>query len=189
VTGAAPAATTLERRAERWIAPYWNARHLLNTREWLVRLEPEADEPLRLAALVHDCERMIPGGPRVVPSDPPDDERYLRAHSERSAHVAADWLRETGATARVVEDVAELVRLHEVGGTARADVLQAADSISFLDVNDEVVLGWVADGRATRAQARAKLDYMLQRIRIEPARELAWPLHARVAARLEEQAA
>src|SRR5919204_78346 len=66
-----------------------------------------------------------------------------------------------------------------------AVVVQAADSISFLDVNDGVVLRWLADGRATREQARAKLDYMLERIRIARARELALPLYERSVARLE----
>jgi hypothetical protein len=175
---------TLERKAERWIAPYWNAHHLLNTRDWLVRLEPAASDALRIAAVVHDCERMFPGGPAVDPRAPHDDERYLREHSERSARYAAGWLREEGADETLVADVAELVRLHEVGGTDGADLVQAADSISFLDVNDGVVVGWVADGRATPEQARGKLDYMLDRIRVDRARELALPLHARALARL-----
>ena len=57
--------------------------------------------------------------------------------------------------------------------------------MSFLDVNDGVVLKWLADGRATRAQARAKLDHMLGRIRVERARELALPFYERSVARLE----
>ena len=179
----------LERKAEVFVAPYWNAHHLLNTRDWLVRLAPDASEALRVAAVVHDCERMFPGGPVVDPSGPHDDETYLRAHSERSARFAGEWLRGERADARFVDEVEELVRLHELGGTPDADLLQAADSISFLDVNDHVVLNWVADGRATRAQARAKLDYMLERIRFEHARELALPLYARATARLEELAA
>jgi len=177
----------LEREAERWIAPYWNAHHLLNTRDWLVRLDPAASDALRIAAVVHDCERMFPGGPAVDPSAPHDDKRYLREHSERSARYAADWLREEGSDEPLVLDVAELVRLHEVGGTDGADLVQAADSISFLDVNDGVVVAWVADGRATPEQARGKLDYMLGRIRVERARELALPLHERAVARLERE--
>ena len=176
---------TLEPKAERWIEPYWNAHHLRNTRDWVVRLEPRASEPLRVAALVHDCERMFPGGPVVDPSAPHDDETYLREHSERSARYAGEWLRGEGAAPEVVAEVAELVRLHEVGGTPAADLLQAADSISFLDVNDGVIRKWVAEGRATPDQARGKLDYMLDRIRIARARELALPLYERSVGRLE----
>jgi hypothetical protein len=177
--------TELEQRAKAWIAPYWNAQHLLNTREWLVVLEPNASEALRIAALVHDCERMFPGGPAVDPSIPADDETYLREHSERSARLAAEWLRETGADGDLVAAVEGLVRLHEVGGTPEADVLQAADSVSFLDMNGWVVVKWVDEGRATPAQARAKLDYMLDRISLERARSVALPLHERAVAELQ----
>jgi hypothetical protein len=179
----------LEPKAEAFVASYWNAHHLLNTRDWLVRLAPDASEALRVAAVVHDCERMFPGGPVVEPSAAHDDERYLREHSERSARFASEWLRSEGAEARFVDEVEELVRLHEIGGTPDADLLQAADSISFLDVNGEVVLKWVVDGRATRAHARGKLDYMLERIRLKRGHELALPLYQRAAARLEEPAA
>jgi hypothetical protein len=180
--------TDLERKAEEFVAPYWNANHLANTRDWLVRLAPDASEALRIAALVHDCERMFPGGPVVDPAAPHDDEAYLREHSERSARYAGEWLQRDGAGSALVAEVAELVRLHETGGSPDADLLQAADSISFLDVNDGVVVGWVAEGRATREQARGKLDYMLERIRVERARELALPLYERATARLAEAA-
>ncbi len=46
-----------------WIEPYWNAEHLVRTRDWLLELEPDASEALRLAALTHDMERHFPGGP------------------------------------------------------------------------------------------------------------------------------
>lgn len=176
---------TLEAAAERWIEGYWNERHLLRTRDWLLEVEPDASEALRVAALVHDCERMFPGGPAVDPSLPPDDEEYTRVHSELSARYAAEWLREQAAPEGLVAEVDELVRLHEVGGTRGAGLVQAADSLSFLEVNGELVVRWVRDGRATPEQSRAKLDHMLARISVPRARELAEPLHERAAALLE----
>lgn len=177
--------TELERKAEVFVEPYWNAPHLLNTRDWLVRLAPEASEGLRVAALVHDCERMFPGGPPVDPGAPHDDETYLREHADRSARFAVEWLQAQDAPASLVAQVGELVRLHEFGGTPDADLLQAADSLSFLDVNDALVATWIADGRATPAQARGKLEYMRERIRVDRARALACPLYERALARLE----
>jgi hypothetical protein len=179
----------LETAAERWIEPYWNAHHLVRTRDWLLELDPGASEALRIAALLHDCERMLPGGPPVDPALPPDDEEYVRAHSERSAQVAGDWLRRQGADDELVAEVRELLRLHEVGGSPAADLLQAADSLSFLEVNDELVVRWVEEGRATLAQSRAKVEYMYERIRPARARDLAAPLHARSLERLEAAAA
>ena len=52
---------SLEEEALEWIAPYWNANHLVRTRDWLLELEPDAPEGLRLAALTHDMERHFPG--------------------------------------------------------------------------------------------------------------------------------
>jgi hypothetical protein len=177
---------SLERLAEQWIAPYWNAEHLRRSRDWALELDPGATEAVRLAALTHDMERHFPGGPSVDPSAPPDEPTYLREHSERSARIVGEWLRGEGAHDALVADVQELVQLHEVGGTPAADLVQAADSLSFLDVNWEVTLRWVREGRATPAQSRAKLDWTLARMRI--GRELALPLYERAVAALAEAA-
>jgi hypothetical protein len=179
----------LERRAEGWIEPYWNARHLVRARDYAVTLDPEASEPVRIAALTHDIERHFPGGPQFDPSTmAPDDEEYNRAHPERSARIVAAWLREEGAEDGLVDEVAELVRLHEWGGTPAADLVQAADSLSFFEVNYDLVAGWVRDGRAGVAQARRKLDWMLDRIRRPGARDPALPLYARAVEHLEAAA-
>jgi hypothetical protein len=176
----------LERRAEEWVAPYWNAEHLVRSRDWLLELDPEASEAARLAALTHDMERHFPGGPHVNPGAPPDAPTYLREHSERSARIVAEWLRGAGADDAIVSHVERLIRLHEVGGTPEADLVQAADSLSFLDVNWRVTLRWVQEGRATPAQSRAKLDWTLERMRV--GRELALPLYQRAVAALERAA-
>jgi hypothetical protein len=175
----------LEREAERWIEDYFNARHLVRTRDWAVELDAEADEALRVAALTHDIERREPGGPRLDPRRQAwDDPEYLRAHSERSARIVGDWLLGLDATPGVRERVADLIRRHETGGEGAADVLQAADSLSFLEVNAGRARDWVSGGRCTLPQARAKLDWMLERIALPPARALAVPLHERAVALL-----
>ena len=169
---------TLARRAERWIAPYRNARHLERARDWLLVLDPDASEALVLAALTHDMERHFPGGPTMEPGTmAPDDEPYRRAHSERSARIVGEWLRDQGADPALAADVERLVLAHEVGGSVDEDVLQAADSLSFLEVNGELVADWYRAGRCDRDRARAQLDYMFGRIRLERARELARPLY------------
>ena len=78
--------TTLEERARAWIEPHWNLEHLVRTREWLLEIEPDASEALRLAALTHDVERQFPGGPvQDLSISPDDDIEYRRVHAERSA--------------------------------------------------------------------------------------------------------
>ncbi len=169
---------TLEERAHIWIKPYWNALHLERTLYWLVELEPDAGEALRLSALTHDMERHFPGGPQMDPRTmAPDDEEYRREHAERSAQIICDWLVGEGASNDLVEDVRRLVRAHEVGGANDEDLLQAADSLSFLETNGELVASWFANGRCDRERAKAQLDYMFDRIRLPAATELARPLY------------
>jgi hypothetical protein len=164
----------LERAAEAWIAGYFNERHLLRTRDWLVALDPGASEAARVAALTHDIERRVPGGPRLDPRVQAwDDAAYLRAHSERSARLVGEWLGDVAARPEVVR----LIERHEVGGDDASDLLQAADSLSFLEVNAARARAWVAEGRCDVAQAQAKLDWMRDRIRVAAAREDARRLH------------
>jgi hypothetical protein len=169
--------------AERWIEPYWNAEHLRRTRDWVLVLEPGAGEALQIAALTHDIERMFPGS---MPFDPmtmaPDDRHYNLVHSERSAGFVTDWLREQGAATSLVTEVELLILLHECGGSAAADILQAADSLSFLEVNVPLVQRWIADGRAGVREVRAKHRWTFERIRSERGRELALPYFERAMA-------
>ena len=172
------AVSALTTCAEEWIRPYWNARHLERTRDWLLVLEPNAGDALVIAALTHDMERHFPGGPSMDPATmPPDDQAYQRAHSERSARIVGEWLLAQGAAEPLVADVERLVLSHEVGGSPDEDVLQAADSLSFLEVNGELVAGWFTSGRCSRERAKEQLAYMLDRIRVVRATELALPLY------------
>lgn len=170
----------LEARASEWIAPYWNARHLVRTRDWVLELDPDASQALRLAALTHDIERHFPGGPTPDPGNP----LYERAHAERSARIVADWLTAEGADPELVLAVRDLVRAHEEGGWPEADILQAADSLSFLEVNVERPVAWVREGRCDLATAKARLRHLGERIKPAHAREAAAALLAEAERRL-----
>jgi Domain of unknown function (DUF4202) len=165
-------------RAERWIEPYWNAEHLRRTAHWVLVLDSDAGETLRLAALTHDMERHFPGGPVQNLTLPPEsDVEYWREHSERSARIVGEWLRGEGAPETTIAEVERLVHLHEVGGDHDADVLQAADSLSFLEVNVDVPYAWARRGDCDLERARAQHTWMFERIRVPAARELAGPLY------------
>jgi hypothetical protein len=178
----------LERAAEAWIADYFQARHLLHTRDWVVELEPGAGAPLRVAALTHDIERRVPGGPDPWQHDW-GDPRYVLAHSARSARIVTTWLEEQGASAELVAEVERLILHHEIGGYPDADLLQAADSLSFLEVNAGRAREWVAEGRCALPQAQAKLDLMLDRVAVAKALPIAARLHAAATAGLHAEPA
>jgi hypothetical protein len=190
ITGTAlPEVTPLEARALEWIAPYSQAEHLVRARDWVLVLAPDASPALRFAALTHDIERHFPGGPtQNLATDAWDDPDYLFAHSTRSADIVQRWLEDAPEPLDrgFVLDVRRLVLLHELGGDEQADVLQAADSLSFLETLQDLAAGWVRRQQCSAAKADAKLRYMRDRIRLPGARELAEPLYAQAAAQLPD---
>jgi hypothetical protein len=167
----------LERTAEDWIEPYTDAHHLRRTRDWALRLQPAAPLAVRLAALTHDMERHFPGGPTMDPAYmEPDDMRYLRAHAERSTAIVTSWLHEQGASPELIATVGDLVRHHETGGSPAADLVQAGDSLSFLETKRSLMQRWLANGRCDLARAERQATWMAERIRLATARPLAAPL-------------
>jgi hypothetical protein len=168
--------------ARAWVveSEHPHARHLLRTEDWLLELDPEAGEALRLAAVLHDIERAFPDNDAPWDSARDwDSPGYNRWHQDRSADVAARWLRERGdAPPELVSDVEGLIRVHEEGGWREADLLQAADSLSFLETLVPLAVGWVESGRAPRERAAAKVQSSLDRIApgLTRARELAKPM-------------
>ena len=165
-------------RAHGWVRERTGSphlEHLERTLAYAMELDPGASEALRLAALTHDIERSYPEG--RLPYDSAfswDDPTYNRLHQDRSADIVAGWLRDQGAAEPLVAHVEALVRVHENGGSPEADVLQAADSLSFLETMTGLVLGWL--DRVPRERAQGKLQHSYDRIRVERARALAGPL-------------
>ena len=181
--------------ARAWVSEHYgrSAEHLLKAEEWLRRIDPAASEAMLLATVTHDMERAFtgPDSPEQYPALGPDDPIYNQAHSDRSARIVSDFLRQQGASDELVTQVAELIRVHEIGGWPDADWVQAADSLSFLEVNIDFFLerinapqhGW------TLEQVRAKFDWMYSRIQIDDARDLATPLYASAIKRWEKKKA
>lgn len=177
--------SSLIETARQWVIdsyPY-NSSHLLRSLEWLDRIAPGSREAVRLATLTHDMERAFPGPDSPVNTGA-NDEEYYRAHSERSAHIVGGWLREQQADPMLIADVEALIRVHEVGGWAEADLVQAADSLSFLDTNVDLFLGFARSGKFTIEDVRRKFDFSYERIRVPHARPLALPLLQAAQARL-----
>jgi hypothetical protein len=157
--------------------------HLERTLDWLLVLEPDAAPALQIAALIHDIERAIPLAEGEAAPDSMSPE-YNDWHQRRSAAGARRWLSEQHASPELIAEVAALVRVHEDGGSPDADLLQAADSLAFLEVQTDLFAGFVADGRLARADAERKVRWMYERVAVPHARELAGPLLEDALARL-----
>src|SRR4051812_15846700 len=128
--------------ATKWVVDnyLYNSFHLVNSLEWLDKIAPGSPEAVRLATLTHDMERAFPGPDQPVWSGDEDYDYYV-AHSNRSARIVGEWLRDQATDEDLVRKVEELIKVHEFGGWDEADLVQAADSISFLDVNVDFFLG------------------------------------------------
>jgi hypothetical protein len=122
-------------------------------------------------------ERHFPGGTQPNKAAGAwDDVEYNTRHARRSADIVSAWLREQGVSDRFIEQVTPAILQHEFGGSPNGDLVQAADSLSFLDTNPGLVASWVLKGETTLEHARRKLRWMYERIRQPGARELARPL-------------
>jgi hypothetical protein len=166
------------------------APHLERTLAWAIELEPSASEEVQIAALSHDMERAFPvGSPVWEPDRGWQDPLYDTAHTERSARVVGDFLRDQGLPEPKVREVVRLILAHEVGGWHDADVIQAADSLSFLETMGRPVARWVIDGRAGVQQARARLEHAVRRIRLAPARKIASAMLPKAVADFEKELA
>jgi hypothetical protein len=170
----------LVERARAWaLDVHPHGEHLQRTLDYAVELDPEASAALRIAAVTHDIERAWPDDSAGwVPSRDWNSVDYNRWHQDRCADMVARWLREQRAPDELVADVRALVSVHEDGGWPEADVLQAADSLSFLDTMVPLVVGWIDKGLADERHAAAKLHHSV--VRMSPAltraRELAEPM-------------
>ena len=82
-------------------------------------------------------------------------------------------------------EVEQLILWHEIGGSHEADLVQAADRLSFLETNIDLFLGFVRSGRFSVDDVRTKFDESYRRIRVPEARTLALPLYRHASARLE----
>jgi len=163
--------------ADDWVAEvHPHVPHMRRTLDWLLVLNPAAGIGLQIAALTHDIERAFPTDDAPPAHDDPASLEYNGWHQERSARMAAEWLSAQGAPPVLAEEVRSLIGAHEYGGWPDADLLQAADSLSFLEVQVDGFAERVAAGRLSRDAAERKLRFMHDRIRVLRARELAGPM-------------
>jgi hypothetical protein len=111
-----------------------DSRHADNTLEWLLRLEPDADEAMQLAALAHDIDRAIEEI-KVQRADFGNYDDFKAAHARNGAAILRSLLTACDVERHIVDEACRLVEAHEVGGDYRSDLLKDADSISYFDVN------------------------------------------------------
>ena len=108
--------------------------HSRNTLAWLMKLKPDVDDALQIAALGHDIERALTER-KVLRTDFANYNEFKIAHARNSAEILREIMLECGVQGHIIEDVYRLVCRHETGGDQRSDLIRDADSVSFFEVN------------------------------------------------------
>ena len=108
--------------------------HSENVLEWLLKLKPDADEALQIAALAHDIDRADERR-KIQRSDFNDYDQFKAAHANNSVMILKEILHEFQVEQSIVNEACRLVERHENGGDPHSDLLKDADSISYFEVN------------------------------------------------------
>ena len=150
--------------------------HSQRTVFWLLKLKPDADEALKIAALAHDIERISPPPPLedmvAASSDGWLDSEFIRRHSTNGADIIAKLMGRLEADPKQIERVQFLVAGHEYSGTSDQNVLKDADSVSFFENNIEEFLQLKVK-KFGKQKVREKFKWMYSRITSEPAKSIA----------------
>lgn len=105
---------------------------------WVLKIKPDADEALKIAALSHDIDRAVTG---ITEKDlrgdfkPEDYAAFKKAHSIRSADFICEILERYEYPKEIIQKVRHLVENHEFGGDEETDILTDADSMAYFEYN------------------------------------------------------
>lgn len=147
--------------------------HALDTWQWILRLDPEADLAVQLAALFHDVERLSSEADARVEHHATDYQAFKDDHAERGAELADALLSWVGADAAVREKTVRLIAAHEHppepgdADFAALALLNDADALSFFSLNSAGYLDYFGPEATAR-----KVAYTLRRLRPESRRYL-----------------
>ncbi|MGV8151412.1 MAG: DUF4202 family protein [Candidatus Woesearchaeota archaeon] len=127
--------------------------------KWVLKLKPEADEALKIAAISHDIDRAIT---KITEKDLKDFSKineFKKEHSIRSAKFISDILKKHNYPNVIIEKVKHLVENHEFGGDEETNILTDADSLAYFEYNIPSYMK-----RNGRERAIEKIRFMYDRL-------------------------
>jgi hypothetical protein len=127
--------------------------------EWVLRLKPNADEALKIAALSHDIDRAKTGITEKDLNDYSKINEFKKEHSIRSANFISEILQKYNYQPEFIKKVRRLVENHEFGGDEETDILTDADSLAYFDYNIPFYLK-----RNGKERTEEKIKFMYQRL-------------------------
>jgi len=152
--------------------------HLRRTVYWLDVLKPDADEALRIAALSHDIERAfpqnMPPGLKITDMNGQLNQEYIGYHQATGARIMKEFLTKQRADSKLIERVVRLISGHESGGDEDQNILQDADSLSFLENSLDHFIDTKVKELGVKA-VREKFEWTLRKLTSEKAKQIAEP--------------
>ncbi len=150
--------------------------HHEQTLYWLLKLNPNADEAMQIAAYSHDIQRAFAMEEAIKAVSKKSggfkDEEMLKIHQEEGAKIIGEFLSKKGVESELIEKVKQLVSKHEVGGDDDQNLIKDADSISFFETNSEFFVKVFAP-KMGKDKIKEKFNFMFERIPSEKAKEFA----------------
>ncbi len=140
--------------------------HFERTVFWYGKFLPNLTKAHKIAAYSHDIERAFRTEEERKVADYLDPH-FLKNHQEKGATIMSDFLRKESAPESIVEKVSSLVSRHEIGGNEEQNALMDADSVSFFETNAELFVNKDHLASNSNDGAKAKLDWMFDRISSE----------------------
>ena len=154
--------------------------HLTRTVDWLLKLEPLADEALLTAGVTHDIERAFREEAvyekMFLSENAFRDEAFLDYHQQRSAGIIDKFLASITCPVDLRSKVKHLIAHHETGGDPESNLLKDADSLSFFQTNVDLFVT-VKVRESSPEKVKRKFDWMFERISGIDAREYCRPLY------------
>jgi hypothetical protein len=162
-------------------------KHYERTLYWLLRLKPDADEALQIAAYSHDAERVFRSAEYTNISKSAKgfrDEDHLKHHQDIGAKLISDFLLEHGATGQLAKKVWVSISKHEVGGNDDQNLLKDADSLSFFENNVGFFLTRQVE-KMGKEKVKDKFNWMYERITSPKAKKIAKPRYLKALQKLD----
>lgn len=127
--------------------------------KWVLKLKPDADEALKIAALAHDIDRAITGITEKDLMDYSKINEFKKEHAIRSAKFIGGIMKKYGYPEETIAKVKHLVENHESGGDEESNILMNADSLAYFDYNIPSYLK-----RNGEERAKEKIRFMYNRL-------------------------
>jgi len=137
----------------------FETKHSELTHKWLLKLKPDADEAMQIAALAHDIDRAFTGITEKDCKDYSKIDEFKKEHAIRSAKFICEIMKKHGYDKKMVDKVRHLVEAHEEGGDADQDIIMSADSLAYFEYN---IPGYIK--RYGPEQTKKKIHFMYKRL-------------------------